>query len=64
MLIPVIGLLTLVGIVLALFWWSYRTARKLWKRGDTKWGRLVYNYRVRGFGASTARCRSLLALRT
>jgi hypothetical protein len=64
MLIPVIGLLTLVGIVLALFWWSYRTARKLWKRGDTKWGRLVYNYGVRGFGASTARCRSLLALRT
>lgn len=54
MLVPVIGLLTLLGIVLALFWWSYRTIRTLLRRGDTKWGRLVYNYGVRGFGACTA----------
>src|SRR5579859_7448018 len=53
MLVPVIGLLTLIGIVLALFWWSYRTIRTLWKHWDTKWGRLVYNYGVRGFGACT-----------
>jgi hypothetical protein len=53
-LVSVIGLIILVGIVIALFWWSYKTIRTLWRRGNTKWGRLVYNYGVRGFGACTA----------
>lgn len=54
MLVPTIGLLILVGIVLALCWWSYRTIRTLWRFGNTEWSRLVYNYGVRGFGACTA----------
>ena len=54
MVVPVIGLLILVGIVLALCWWSYRTIRALWRFGNTDWSRLVYNYGVRGFGACTA----------
>jgi hypothetical protein len=54
LLVPVIGLLILMGIVLALCWWSYRTICTLWRFGNTDWSRLVYNYGVRGFGACTA----------
>ncbi len=53
MLVPVIGLIILVT-ALALCWWNYRTIRTLWRRGNTKWSRLVYNYGVRGVGACTA----------
>jgi hypothetical protein len=51
MIIPVIGLITLAGVLLALCWWSYRTVRSLWRRGTSEWGRLVYDLGVRGFGA-------------
>jgi hypothetical protein len=54
MLVPVIGLLILMGIVLALCWWGYRTVRTLWRFGNTDWSRLVDNCGVRGFGACTA----------
>ena len=37
-------------MVLAWIWWSNKTIRVLWRRGDTKWGRLVYSYGVKGLG--------------
>lgn len=53
-LLSVTLLVSLIATVLGMCWWSYRTIRALWRRGDTKWGRLVYNYGVRGFGACTS----------
>jgi hypothetical protein len=50
---PVVGLL-LLSLPLLLLVWGFRTCRTLWRRGTTPWGRLVYNYGVRGFGAMMA----------
>ena len=49
-------LVTIVLLVIPLgsLAWGARTCRTLWRRGTTPWGRLVYNYGVRGFGLSTA----------
>ena len=49
----VVGLL-LLSLPLLLLVWGFRTCRTLWRRGTTPWGRLVYNYGVRGFGAMMA----------
>lgn len=46
--------IVLVAIPVGLLSWGVRTWRTLWRRGTTPWGRLVYNYGVRGFGLSTA----------
>jgi hypothetical protein len=54
MLAQVTRLFTFAVIVLAWFCWSYRTIRALWRRGETKWGRLVYNYGVRVYGVGMA----------
>ena len=43
-----------VGISLALCWWSLRTCRVLWRRGTNAWERLVYDYGVRFYGAILA----------
>ena len=48
-----VGLLFLSLPVLLLVW-GYRTCRALWRRGTTPWGRLVYNYGVRGCGIANA----------
>jgi hypothetical protein len=44
----------LLAIPVGLLAWGARTYRTLWRRGTTPWGRLVYDYGVRGFGLSTA----------
>ena len=49
----VVGLL-LLSLPLLLLVWGFRTCRTLWRRGTTPWGRLVYNYGVRGYGAGMA----------
>jgi hypothetical protein len=46
--------IVLLAIPVGLLAWGARTCRSLWRRGTTPWGRLVYNYGVRGFGLSTA----------
>lgn len=44
-----------LGLVLAgLIWWGIRTCKSLWRRGSDDWGRLVYNYGVRGYGVAMA----------
>jgi hypothetical protein len=48
-----VGLLLLSLPVLVLVW-GFRTCRALWRQGITPWGRLVYNYGVRGFGVANA----------
>jgi hypothetical protein len=53
LLIFVVGLLFLSLPVLVLVW-GFRTCRALWRQGTTPWGRLVYNYGVRGAGIANA----------
>jgi len=52
--VPLLGLAVLLLIPIGLLIWGFRTCRLLWRRGTTTWGRLVYNYGVRGVGASNA----------
>jgi hypothetical protein len=35
-------------------WWTVRTWRRLWRRGRTKWERLIYDSGVRSFGVFMA----------
>jgi hypothetical protein len=54
MLLPLLVLAVFASVLAALFWWGYRTCRNLWRRGTSAWGNLVYNYGVRGYGATMA----------
>jgi H+/Cl- antiporter ClcA len=35
-------------------WWAAQSWQLLWRQGDNKWERVVYNYGVRGFGICMA----------
>jgi len=59
--VPILVAVVLLLVVLGLCWWGVRTCRALWRRGTTPWGRLVYNYGVRGFGVMLAVSLSLMA---
>ena len=49
-----LGLSALVLLAIGVLVWGVRTCRVLWRRGTTPWGRLVYNFGVRGVGAANA----------
>lgn len=52
--IAVVGLSVLMLLPIGVLVWGVRTCRTLWRRGTTPWGRLVYNFGVRGFGVANA----------
>jgi hypothetical protein len=52
--IPIVGLGILMLIPIGLLIWGLRTCRSLWRRGTSPWGRLVYNFGVRGYGSAMA----------